>query len=382
VRGGFFLAALLGALLLNCKGGSADTEPAPEPKREDGVDVTLSPRSIAAIKLQTAKPSMVPRRSSLSVAGAVDFVPSHVARIGPQIAGRIGAIRVAPGQAVTRGAVLSTLDSVDIGRARADYAEAESRAALAATEFARERRMLDAGASSERSLQTATTELQVAKTSVKAAGDRLRTLGAGASATGTSSLPLTSPIDGKVLEMSARIGQPVGPTDTLFVVGDTQEVWLAVDIYERDLAKVKVGDDVVASAVAFPGRAFPGKVDQLGTVVDPARHVLEGRIVLENPDGSLRPGMMASARILGVPEAGAPPVVSVPRAAVQAIDGQPFVFVEQAPGKYQLRAVERGVELEDGIEIRQGLASTETIVTEGSFILKSEVLRAQMGTND
>ena len=231
-------------------------------------------------------------------------------------------------------------------------------------------------------MMTASTELEVARVAVKAAGDRLRTLGAGATATGTSSLPLVSPIEGKVLEMSARVGQPVGPTDTLFVVGDTREVWLAVDIYERDVAKVKVGDDVTATAVAFPGRSFQGRVDQLGTVVDPERHVLQGRIVLGNPDAALRPGMMASARILGSPEKDAPPVIRVPRAAVQTIDGQPFVFVDLSGGKYALRAVDRGADLEDGVEIRQGLDGSETVVTDGSFILKSEVLRAQMGTND
>ncbi len=364
-----------------CKAAAESEAPAPA-KKEDGVDVVLSPKSIASIKLQTSTVSRVPRRTTLSVAGSIDFVPSHVARIGPQIAGRVATIRVAPGQPVTRGAVLSTLDSVDIGRARADFAEAESRAALAANEVAREKRMLEAGASSERSLMTASTELEVARVAVKAAGDRLRTLGAGATATGTSSLPLVSPIEGKVLEMSARVGQPVGPTDTLFVVGDTREVWLAVDIYERDVAKVKVGDDVTATAVAFPGRSFQGRVDQLGTVVDSERHVLQGRIVLGNPDAALRPGMMASARILGSPEKDAPPVIRVPRAAVQTIDGQPFVFVDLSGGKYALRAVDRGADLEDGVEIRQGLDGSETVVTDGSFILKSEVLRAQMGTND
>jgi len=127
---------------------------------------------------------------------------------------------------------------------------------------------------------------------------------------------------------------------------------------------------------------FEGTVDQLASVVDPERRVLEARIVLHNPDGALRPGMTATARILGVPEAGAPPVVSVPRVALQTIDGQPFVFLDLGGGKYALRAVDRGVDLEQGVEIKQGLTGDETIVTEGSFILKSEVLRSQMGSND
>jgi cobalt-zinc-cadmium efflux system membrane fusion protein len=174
----------------------------------------------------------------------------------------------------------------------------------------------------------------------------------------------------------------VGPTDTLIVVGETSQVWLAVDIYERDLSRVKVGDEVVASSVAYPERTFTGTVDQLASVVDPERRVLEARIVLSNPDSMLKPGMTATARIVGVPEAGAPPVISVPRGAIQTIDGQPFVFVQLGDGKFRLNAIDRGADLDSGVEVKQGLIGDETIVTEGSFILKSEVLRAQMGSND
>jgi cobalt-zinc-cadmium efflux system membrane fusion protein len=355
---------------------------APEQKREEGIDLTLSPKSLEAARIKTASPRKVPRRSSLAVSGSIDFAPSRVARIGPQIAGRVASIKVAPGQAVAKGATVATLDSVDIGRARADLLEAKSREVLAESEVAREQRMLEAGASSERAALAAKTELDLAKVSVTAASDRLRTLGAGAVGQGASSLALVSPIEGKVLELSARIGQPVGPTDTLVVVGDTAEVWLAADVYERDLSRVKVGDDVWARAVAYPDKVFKGHVDQLGTVVDSERRVLTARIVLGNPDGVLRPGMTATARIVGAVESGAPEVLSVPRASVQAIDGQPFVFVDRGSGKFELRAIEQGAELEDGVEIKQGLTGTETIVTDGSFILKSEVLRSQMGAND
>jgi len=375
----YAFAALLAVAAGACK-PTVESEPASE-KKEPGVDVSLSPRALAGAKLATGKVQKVPRRSSLTVAGLVDFVPSHVARIGPQISGRVASVPVTPGQAVGRGAVVATLDSVDIGRARADFLQAKSQVLLAESELARENRLIDAGASSERAQQTARTSLDLAKVGLSAASDRLRTLGA-STGQGASGFSLVSPIAGKVLEVKARLGQPVGPTDTLIVVGETTEVWLAVDIYERDLAHVHQGDDVLATTVAYPERSFEGKVEQLASVVDSERRVLEGRIVLKNPDGALRPGMTATARILAVPEAGAPLVISVPRGALQTIDGQPFVFVELGAGKFELRAVERGVELEQGVEIKQGLTGEETIVTEGSFILKSEVLRSQMGSND
>lgn len=368
------------AALSGCKEADGESE-APAPKKDPDADVVLSPRGLEAAKLTTGKAERVPRRSSLTVAGSIDFVPSRVARIGPQISGRVASVPVAPGQSVGRGTVVVTLDSVDIGRARADFLEAKAQLQLAEAEVAREERMLKEGASSERAQQSAKTSLDLAKVNVSAAGDRLRTLGAAAGG-GASTFSLASPIEGKVLEVKARLGQPVGPTDTLIVVGETSQVWLAVDVYERDLSRVKAGDDVVATAIAYPDRSFSGTVDQVASVVDPDRRVIEARIVLKNPDGALKPGMTATARILGVPDAKAPSVVKVPRGALQTIDGQPFVFIDLGGGKYQLRAVERGVDLESGVEIKQGLSGDESIVIEGTFILKSEVLRAQMGSND
>src|SRR5262249_29318288 len=139
---------------------------------------------------------------------------------------------------------------------------------------------------------------------------------------------------------------------------------------------------VIATAIAYPDRVFSGRVDQLSSVVDPERRVLEARIVLQNPDGALRPGMTCSARVLSAPDPNAPPAVSVPRSAIQTIDGQPFVFIDLGGGKFELRAIDRGADLESGVEIKQGLSGDETIAVDGTFILKSEVLRAQMGSND
>ena len=372
---------VLALLALGCRDKAADIT-APGPARtEEGVDVTLSPKALLAAEIRLDKPKRVPKRTAVTAAGTLDFVPSRVARIGPQVQGRILSISVVAGQMVGRGAIVARLDSVDIGRARADFLEARSRLDLASAEVAREQRMLDAGASSERAMLTAKTDQRVAEVGMKANAERLRVLGAGSQAGGGLGAALVSPVVGKVLEVKARIGQPVGPTDTLFVVGATSELWLVVELYERDIGKVHLGDDVAAATVAFPGRTFKGKVDQLGAVVDATRHVLEARIVLDNPDDALRPGMTASARILGAVDSAAQ-VTVVPRQAIQTIDGQPFTFVERGPGKFEMRAVERGSEVDEGVEIVRGLAANETIVVDGAFILKSEVLREQMGAND
>ncbi len=355
-------------------------EPQKEPK-EDGVDVKLAPKALEAAHLSTSSPRSIPRRASVSAAGKVDFVPSRVARVGSPIAGRIATIPVVVGQKVGRGAVLITLESVEVGRARADYMAAKTRLDQTKSEVDRENRLLAGGATSDRAVLVAQTDQAQAQAQLRAAEDRLSTLGLGASVTGQS-VALVAPIAGTVLQVNARMGQSVGTTDTLAVVGETEQVWLGVDVYERDVGKVHVGDDVRVSSIAFPGRVFEGKVDQLGSVIDPDRHVLDARIVLPNQDGALKPGMTANARILGEAAGDGGTALVVPRHAIQTIDGQPFVFIQHEPGKYEMRPVERGAELDDDVEILRGLDAKEIVVVDGSFILKSEALKAQMGAND
>jgi cobalt-zinc-cadmium efflux system membrane fusion protein len=373
------LVGLAAALALAaCKG--KPPEPQKEPK-EDGVDVKLAPKALEAAHLTTASPRSIARRASVSAAGKVDFVPSRVARVGPPIAGRVGTLPVVVGQKVGRGTVLLTLESVEVGRARGEFLTAKTRVDQAKAEVERENRLLAGGATSERAVLVAQTEQAQAQAQLRAAEDRLSTLGLGASATGQS-VSLVAPIAGTVLQVNARLGQPVGPTDTLVVVGETEQVWLGVDVYERDVGKVHVGDDVRVSSIAFPGRVFEGKVDQLGSVIDPERHVLDARIVLPNQDGALKPGMTASARILGEAAGDGGTALVISRHAIQTVDGAPFVFVQREPGKYEMRPVERGTELDDDVEILRGLDVKDVVVVDGSFILKSEALKSQMGAND
>lgn len=376
------LAAIL-AVTGATAGCKAKTQEAKKETKEEGVDVALSPKAVEAAHLTTAKPKPVPRRSSVSVAGKIDFEPSRVARVGPPVPGRVGTVPVVPGQKVGKGAVLVTLESVDVGRARSDYLTAKTRFDQTKAEVEREQRLMAGGASSERALLVAQSEHATAQAELRAAEDRLATLGLGAGATGRS-VSLLSPIAGTVLKLDARVGQPVGPTDTLVVVGESDQVWLDVDVYERDLSRVHVGDDVKVTSIAFPTRTFDGKVDQVGATVDPERHVAEARIVMPNPDGTLKPGMTATARILGTPDAdGGATTLALPKAAIQSIDGQPYVFLEHAPGKYELRPVERGADLDGGeVEIVRGVGPNDAVVSDGAFILKSELLKSQMGSND
>lgn len=359
-------------------------EPAPAKALGEEVDVALSERALEAARLAFAKPVSAPRQFAVTVAGSIEFTPSRVARIGPSIAGRVSSVPVAPGQKVAKGAPVVTLESVELGRAQAELTIAKSNAEVSLAELEREKRLMASGASSERAVALADAQTRTSGAEVRAAQARLATLGSGDKGGGVA---LVSPLAGTVLELRARVGQPVGPTDTLVVVGETTEVWLTVVIYERDLGKVHLGDKVRATTLAYPGRIFEGVVDQIGAILDESRHVLDARIVLKNEDGALKPGMTATARIVSLAtepqaDAGSAMVLQVPKIAVQTIEGQPYVFVERSHGNFELRPVMLGSEIDDQVEIVRGLEGSENLVTDGSFLVKSEYLREQMGSND
>lgn len=370
----------LGFLLLAAACKAKPHEP-PKEVREDGIDVKLAPKALAAAHLTTAHPRLIPRAETVVAMGRVEFVPNRVARIGPPIGGRIQTLPVVVGQKVARGAVLVTVESAEVGRARAELNAARTRVERATAEVDREGRLLDGGATSARAVLLAETDQAQAKALVQSAEGRLATLGLGASAVGQS-FALAAPIPGTVLQVNARVGQPVGPTDTLVVIGESDQVWVEADVYERDIGKLREGREARVTSIAYPGRVFEGKLDEIGEIVDAERRTLEVRIVLPNHDGALKPGMSAEARIVGVAPGACGTALVVSRHSIQLVDGQPFVFVEHTPGKYEMRPIERGTDLDENVEVLRGVNADETIVVDGSFILKSEALKGQMGAND
>jgi membrane fusion protein, heavy metal efflux system len=388
------LIAVFGlGVLASCKGGKAGEAEAGAAKPEAGHKgaslVELQPEALAAAKLVVAKAELGERAQSTQVSGSIEFVPNRVARVGPRVAGRVTSLKVEPGARVAAGALLATVDSVEVARARADYASAAAQAELAERELQRENELLGSRATTEREVNEARAKERVGRVEVRAAEERLRAFGVGAPAPGASAAPghaggavaLATPLAGTVLDVRARVGQSVGPADTLFVVGEIDEVWLLVDVHERYYPFVREGDTVKVSVLALPDRSFEGRVDSISGVLDEVTKAARARIVLPNPDRALKPGMSARARIVHA-SGPAEKVVLVPRAALQTIDGLPFIFVEKRPGAYELRAVEKGAEAEGRVEVRRGVEAGEAVVADGSFLLKSEVLREQMGKND
>jgi cobalt-zinc-cadmium efflux system membrane fusion protein len=195
-------------------------------------------------------------------------------------------------------------------------------------------------------------------------------------------LDVISPIDGSVVLRHAVQGEAVQPTSQLFAVADTTRMWLWVDVYESDIAKVAPGQaasfTISGTDPAGEGLAFVGVVTWVGTEVNPTTRTTRIRAELANPNGRLRANQFGQAEIQVGKEHKA---TVVPKAAVQRKDDVDLVFLpDDEPGSFRAqRVVTRPTDRNDVVEVAWGLKPGQRVVTKGAFLLKTEIMKGAIG---
>lgn len=268
----------------------------------------------------------------------------------------------------------------DYELARAELLAAEARLQAAReilgqhrSRLEREEKSFRAGYLADRVLQQLQGELAQKEQSLLAAGDALTALGAAPGAGGR--ITLTAPADGVLVARTATVGQAVEGSAPLAELLDNRTLWAVLDFYEKDVTRVREGVPVqVVPASGGPGAR--GRLSYISPQVEPEGRTVEGWVQLVDPPRLLREGMFVTGRA----EVGSGrQAVILPKEALQKLEGQDVVFVEDSPGKYQRRPVKVGASTSEGAEIREGLKAGERVVVAGSFVIKSEFLRQTIG---
>ncbi|NOY25430.1 MAG: efflux RND transporter periplasmic adaptor subunit, partial [Oligoflexia bacterium] len=267
----------------------------------------------------------------------------------------------------------------------AAFRGAKARDAAADARLQRLRGLEADGVSSHAQVLQAEADDAETEASLEAAEERLRILGVdpdiGDPPAGehyVSHIPVRSPISGKLLSTDASVGRLVAPGDRLFHLGQLDEVWLLIDLYERDLAKVAVGQSVRFTVEAWPDQVFEGSVDQIGDWVEPDSRTVEVRVVVDNQDGRLKPNMFATAT-LSISRPGGARGIVLPAGAVQSLDGKDIAFVEEEPGLYQARELAIAERNSRQALVIAGLSPGDPVVIDGAFALKSELQKSELG---
>ncbi|MEJ7609060.1 MAG: efflux RND transporter periplasmic adaptor subunit [Bryobacteraceae bacterium] len=185
-------------------------------------------------------------------------------------------------------------------------------------------------------------------------------------------VPIFSPASGIVLQRKATPGSVVNTGDEILSMSDTRSLWMIASANELDLARLRPGQAVRIEVRAYPDREFNGRILKLGEQLDATTRTLQIRILVPNTQGLLKPEMYATASLQ---EGPLRTVLLLPDAAIQDINGIPAVFVRRSPTEFEPRTVEIGRHVSGETEIVKGLNPGDTVVVQGSFLLKSQLMR-------
>ena len=180
---------------------------------------------------------------------------------------------------------------------------------------------------------------------------------------------LRSPVSGVVVEKAVLGGQKITAGDPLFKVADLSVVWIEGEVFERDLAAVRLGQVVRAEFQALPGQSRTGRITYIYPTVNPDTRTARLRVELPNRDLALKPGMYATIRIQGTTST---PMLNVSRSAVLTTGERNLIFVRRADGMLEPRDVTVGIPTDDRIQILTGLAAGEMVVKSATFLVDAE----------
>jgi cobalt-zinc-cadmium efflux system membrane fusion protein len=357
-----------------------------EQHHEEGV-VELTPEMVAraAIRTEPASTRSLPRQ--LQTTGQVGYEEDRLAHVSPRVPGRVEEVLADLGDEVRKGQELVVIDSVELGQAKAAYLEARAGEELARQNYEREQGLFAQRISSEKDALTAKAAHLEAVARLRSAEETLHLYGVpdeqlrdldygGAQA---SLLPIRAPLAGRVVEKHVTIGELVMPERSLFTIADLGHVWIWIDVYERDLGSVHIGDDVEVTVDADPASTFHGQVTYVSDKVDPDTRTVRARIDVDNPERTLRPGMFARVTVSDPHSTSAGPSLAVPAGAVLREGDGFIVFVALGEGRFERRQVGPGRKTVEFVEILSGLEPGAEVVVEGGFLLRSEASKDEMG---
>ena len=322
VAAGIGIALLLGGCRSDTPSRAAVPEATPMVRlvRQQGVDaIQFNAKDVPGLRIVQAQDIELP--GVLETSGQITYDDRSTSTIISRVQGRIEQTRVSLWDNVQRGEKIVALYSPDFMTAESEYLQARESSKLMAAP--------GVGGSSD-----------FAGALSKAAKRKLQFLGMTDADIQAIKAPdptvwMRAPISGTVVENKVQRGAAVNPGDVLFSLGTLNDVWITGDIYEDDLARVRVGQQLSAVTTAFPDEVFHGVIDRISPNIDPATHTLQIRCAVKNPGARLKPQMLAKVSIVTRPGEA----LAIPQDALVFDIDNYYAFVEISPGTFEHRKV-------------------------------------------
>ncbi|HEX6546929.1 MAG TPA: efflux RND transporter periplasmic adaptor subunit [Bryobacteraceae bacterium] len=368
-------AGVLASLFLTFSCGGAHSSH-DSPKKAEPQQAPLSQIKVEPVTMLTVPVS------SVQAPGKVEANPGTTSKVALPMQGRVTKVMVTVGDSVRQGMPLIILDSPDTDAAVSDYREAvakrisaQSNVAKSEADLSRAQDLLQHGAVAQKEVLSANAQLTQSRSELaQARAEEERTLRKlrifGIQPDGNSDeVIVRAPVSGKVLDLSITPGEYRNDTSApVMTIADLSNVYMTADVPETSIRFTSVNDRVTIHLDAYPDQQFTGRVTKVGDTVDPATRTIKVRVLLQNPDGKLRPDMFGQLAIDGPPQ----DVITAPTSAIVQTESAAIVYRERAEGQFDPVQVKLGDHAGNRTVILKGLSPGDRIVTDGPMLIRSK----------
>ncbi|MGE5363611.1 MAG: efflux RND transporter periplasmic adaptor subunit [Bacteroidota bacterium] len=381
----YYLIVLTASLIISgCAAKENHEEEAKESESKASNTVILSRQSIKDIRLETVPAGETEISGRLSIPAKIQADQDYEAIVGANLEGRVQKVLAKLGDHVQKGQVLMLIEGAGIGEIKAEYIKSRAEFAFAESSLKRQKQLLEQKAGSQKSYFEAEAAYNKALASFNAEDKRLHSIGLSESDVEqmTSSpdhlggvLRVKAPISGVIVERNVVTGQQVDPSTNAFRIINSASVMADGQIYEKDIQYVTGKQNVILTVSSYPGKQFTGRITYIGEVMDSETRTVKVRAAISNTGHLLKPEMFAEMSV-SMPKGVRG--ITVPEEAVIRENGSNFVFVAKNDTTFEKRLVETGSVVNNYTHIIKGLQKGETVVSKGTFYLKSEMLKGML----
>ncbi|WP_242918652.1 efflux RND transporter periplasmic adaptor subunit [Pontibacter liquoris] len=333
------IAALTGHLAACSTEQPAETAVAEKPQETNLVQLT--PAQLKNAGLQTGKPQQKTIATALQVNGIMEAPPQSMISVSVPLGGYLKKTNLLAGMHLKKGQLMAELEDQGYIQLQQDYLTAKARLAYLEQEYNRQRELNQSKASSDKVYQQTQADFKSQRVLLQALGEKLRMVGTNPNKLTENNLTRTmrlySPIDGYVTKVNVNIGKYVVPTDVLFELVDPRDLHLMLTVFEKDLDKLAIGQEVVAYRANQPEKQYPGKIVYIGKEVAGDRGV-EVHCHLEKEDPALVPGMFMNAEV----ELQSQQAYTLPEEAIVRFGNKQYVFAARDSGIFEMLEAQTG----------------------------------------
>ncbi len=335
--------------------------------------LTVNDVATQALDIKTDIVKELVINDTVRTTGEIEEVPENHFDVNSPVQGKVIAVYAVLGDKVGYGQALALIQSTDVARLQAEIDQVEAELELAKNNFNRSKLLFEKGIIPEKELQGAKAALVGQEAKLRASQSNIKILTQGSYGREDGTFTLKAPKAGTIIEKKITIGQIINPNDLLFHGVDLSTVWASADIYEKDLSKIKSGQQITAALDGMPDKTFTAKLSFVDSVINKDSRTLAVKAIINNPDGLLKPGQFLQLIIHTGTQRNS---VIIPRTALVEMDkddveGQHKHLVYlKVDNKYVPREIEVQTHDSNTVEVLSGLNPGEELVTQGAYQLQ------------